>query len=136
MAVVLILIGTLLVTLNSISEHASRTSVSLIGKKTLEKANYLRQHWELSGKPKYAEVDNHVLMFNNKGWPEPILNGIKSCRAWQMFLIAHSERPNPPVASELVQQDELYRCEYEFESGEKLHVELNQQDLSIYVANN
>lgn len=135
MAVVLILIASLLLALNSVSQHAQSTSVALIGKKTLDKANYLRQHWELSGKPKYAEVDDHVLVFNNKGWPEPILNGIKSCSAWQMFLIAHSERPNPPIASRLVQQSDLYRCQYDFESGETLNVELNRNDLSIYVLN-
>ncbi len=130
-AVVLILIGTLVAALNRVTIEAESTSVSLISVKALDRANYLRQYWELNGKPEYAEIKGAIVRFNNKGWVTPYLDGVKSCDAWEQLLLPVAKQDYSPVSSSLLQQKDIYSCTYTFKNGELLSVNMIQGGLSI-----
>lgn len=127
----MILISVLVVSLNRITKEAESTSVTLISAKTLDKANYLRQYWELNGKPEYAEIKGTIVRFNNKGWVTPYLDGVKSCDAWEQLLLPVPRQEYSPVSSSLRQQKDVYSCTYTFKNGELLSVKMIQGGLSI-----
>ncbi|MEZ8967113.1 hypothetical protein FCV82_04675 [Vibrio breoganii] len=130
-AVVLILIGVLIASLNRITVEAESTSVTLISAKALDKANYLRQYWELNGKPEYAEIKGAIVRFNNKGWVTPELDGVKSCDAWEQLLLPVPKQDYSPVTSSLLQESDVYSCTFTFRNSELLIVKMIGGNLSI-----
>ncbi|CAM3018325.1 hypothetical protein [Vibrio rarus] len=130
-AVVLILIAVLLFSLQRIAIQAESTSVSLIAQTALERANYLRQYWELQDKPLYAEVNGAEVAFNGRGWVKPQLNGVQSCDAWQKILLVKPRRNFAPVSVALSQKSDRYSCSYTFKNEDVIVVNMMGGNLSV-----
>ncbi|GEA52478.1 hypothetical protein VIN01S_32820 [Vibrio inusitatus NBRC 102082] len=130
-AVVLMLIGVLIASLNRITVEAESTSVTLISAKALDKANYLRQYWELNGKPEYAEIKGTIVRFNSKGWVIPELDGVRNCDTWEQLLLPVPKQDYSPVTTRLLQESNIYSCTFTFKNGELLIVKMIGGNLSI-----
>ncbi|OBT17443.1 hypothetical protein A9264_01395 [Vibrio sp. UCD-FRSSP16_10] len=130
-AVVLILIALLLVSLQRVRKEAESTSVSLIAHNALYRANYLRQYWELHGKPVFAEINGLMIEFNDKGWVKPVLKDVKSCKAWQEIILPEPKHEYSPVSMELQQDENQYSCTYTFNNDESLVINMVGGNLSI-----
>ncbi|CAM3980755.1 MULTISPECIES: hypothetical protein [Vibrio] len=130
-SVVLILIAVLLTAMHRIRTEAESTLVSLIASKALLRANHLRQHWEMHGKPMQAKINDKTVSFNDKGWVKPILDEVQSCEAWQTIILPKSKQEYSPISVELFQAGNVYSCAYTFSNQEVLVIKMVGGSLSI-----
>jgi hypothetical protein len=132
-AIVVVLLSILLVSMDKILKKAESTSVELMAKSALDKANYLHQYWELHDKPTLANIDGAVVHFNHKGWVIPFYNGVKSCEAWRQVLVPLPKLNNEITRVNLLQSKDKYTCEFVYENDNSFGINMSGDDLTVYV---
>ncbi|MCG9680721.1 MSHA biogenesis protein MshF [Vibrio sp. Isolate24] len=133
--VIIILILSFVLIIEKLEEDVDDAAFLLASKRMIERASFYKQQWMLNGQREHLVVDTENLLFSKHGWVIPNREQTRTaCESW--FSLLYPEQRVLGVApSKVVERSELnnYRCEYIFNYGKSIHIQLVDNNFTVSV---
>lgn len=120
---------------NKVEREASDTALVVASKRILERANYYKQQWLLSGQPKRLSIEGDSLSFTHNGWVIPQKTPYKTdCRYWLEVLYPESKVLESLPTKITDNSSALdFSCHYSYSDEHAIYVELKNNKFSVSV---
>lgn len=119
-----------------VEREASDTALVVASKRILERANYYKQQWLLSGQPKRLSIEDDSLSFTHNGWVIPQKMPYKTdCRYWLEIL--YPERKVLESLPKKITDNSsalAFSCHYLYSNEHAIYVELKDNKFSVSVS--
>ncbi|RTZ14313.1 MSHA biogenesis protein MshF [Vibrio aquaticus] len=112
--VVIVLVMSFLITWQNVEREANDTAFLVASKRVIERANYYKQQWLLSGQQAQVELDGEIVHFSPSGWVLPASREQEyDCSAWLEMLYPDEEiLGDTPIEIESDFINSEYQCHY------------------------
>ena len=112
--VVLVLMMSFLLAWQNVEREANDTAFLVASKRVLERANYYKQQWLLSGQQAQVEIDGEMVHFSPSGWVLPESRDHNDdCSQWLEMLYPDEEiLGDTPIKVESDFINSEYQCRY------------------------
>lgn len=136
LVVLLIVLLAFTIAWKKVEREANDTALVVASKRILERANYYKQQWLLSGQPKRLSIEGRSLYFSQSGWVIPQQIADKTdCNYW-LGVLYEEKRVLESLPEEIIDNSEGldFSCQYSYSNEHAIYVELNDNKFSVSVS--
>ncbi|MGF1909082.1 MSHA biogenesis protein MshF [Vibrio kasasachensis] len=139
-AVWLVLLITLLfafvVSWQKVEQEANETALAVASKRIVERANYYKQQWILSGQPQRLTLAQKLIRYSHSGWAKPInLANKVDCNYWlELFYEEERVLDSLPIKINDNSMQSNFQCEYIYTQESAIMISLIDNKFSVGVS--
>ncbi|EGU41682.1 MSHA biogenesis protein MshF [Vibrio ichthyoenteri ATCC 700023] len=119
-----------------VEQEASDTALTVASKRIVERANYYKQQWLLSGQPQQLTIEGRPLIFTHSGWVIPQKSANKTvCDDW-LDVLYQERKVLESLPEKIIDNSDAlgFQCEYSYSREHAIYVQLKNNKFSVSVS--
>ncbi|MBA5762105.1 MSHA biogenesis protein MshF [Vibrio sp. 404] len=119
-----------------VEQEASDTALLVASNRIVERANFYKQQWLLSGEPDKLTLNHKVIHYSKSGWVKPLnLANKVDCHYW-LALFYEEERVLESLPIKIKDNSKLsgFQCEYFYSREHAIYINLVDNKFSVGVS--
>lgn len=132
----IMLLFAFVVSWQKVEQEASETALTVASKRIVERANYYKQQWILSGQPQRLTLAQKLIRYSHSGWAKPINSVNKvDCNYWlELFYEEKRVLDSLPIKINDNSMQSNFQCEYIYTQESAIMISLIDNKFSVGVS--